>query len=278
IGVWSGGAYTDDKTGAFSHCVAAAGYQNGAGLFIGQNSGGTWLLGFTHTDWNFSKGEQIPVEVTFDGQSQFKLFAGVISREFINAYLPSPAIVEHLRKGHTMAAEIKGRVYQFELKSTGQLLPTIANCVQKTKSVGIAHVGDFTVALTPSAPPTTAKSAAQPAAVSTSPKSSNTTEVTGTGFAVSADGHVVTNHHVISGCTGEISGTPSSGAKMTLRVVSTDETNDLALLQASSGFKDIAVIRATPVHSGDAIVAIGYPYHGLLSSDFTVTTGIVSSL
>ena len=26
------------------------------------------------------------------------------------------------------------------------------------------------------------------------------------------------------------------------------------------------------------MVAIGYPYHGLLTSDFTVTTGIVSSL
>jgi S1-C subfamily serine protease len=26
------------------------------------------------------------------------------------------------------------------------------------------------------------------------------------------------------------------------------------------------------------VIAIGYPYHGLLTSDFTVTTGIVSSL
>jgi len=26
------------------------------------------------------------------------------------------------------------------------------------------------------------------------------------------------------------------------------------------------------------VVAIGYPFHGLLTSDFTVTTGIVSSL
>jgi len=26
------------------------------------------------------------------------------------------------------------------------------------------------------------------------------------------------------------------------------------------------------------VIAIGYPYHGLLSSDFTVTTGIISSL
>jgi len=65
---------------------------------------------------------------------------------------------------------------------------------------------------------------------------------------------------------------------MNLRIVSTDETNDLALLQAPTAFKDVATIRCTPVRSGDAIVAIGYPYHGLLTSDFTVTTGIVSSL
>ena len=32
------------------------------------------------------------------------------------------------------------------------------------------------------------------------------------------------------------------------------------------------------IRSGDAVIAIGYPFHGLLTSDFTVTTGIVSSL
>ena len=39
-----------------------------------------------------------------------------------------------------------------------------------------------------------------------------------------------------------------------------------------------ATIRNGPVHSGDGVVAIGYPFHGLLTSDFTVTSGIVSSL
>ena len=58
-----------------------------------------------------------------------------------------------------------------------------------------------------------------------------------------------------------------------------DEEDDLALLRAPDGaFKDAAVIRAKPVHSGDSVVAIGYPFHGLLTSDFTVTTGIVNSL
>ena len=32
------------------------------------------------------------------------------------------------------------------------------------------------------------------------------------------------------------------------------------------------------MHSGDSVVAIGFPFHGLLTSDLTVTTGIVSSL
>ena len=30
IGHWAGGAYTDDKTGAFSHCAALATYLSGA--------------------------------------------------------------------------------------------------------------------------------------------------------------------------------------------------------------------------------------------------------
>ena len=40
----------------------------------------------------------------------------------------------------------------------------------------------------------------------------------------------------------------------------------------------MARIRATAIRSGDTVIAIGYPFHGLLTSDFTVTTGIVSSL
>lgn len=60
--------------------------------------------------------------------------------------------------------------------------------------------------------------------------------------------------------------------------MSSDETNDLALLQAPSPFKDVAKIRQNAIPVGNGVVAIGYPYHGLLTSDFTVTTGIVSSL
>ena len=45
IGGWSGGAYTDDKTGAFSHCAASAGYANGITVIVGQNANASWLIG-----------------------------------------------------------------------------------------------------------------------------------------------------------------------------------------------------------------------------------------
>jgi S1-C subfamily serine protease len=102
--------------------------------------------------------------------------------------------------------------------------------------------------------------------------------ITGTGFVISNAGHVVTNNHVIKDCVGEIHGNFVGENFAPLRIVSTDETNDLALLQTQGKFTRAAAIRGSGVHSGDSVVAIGFPFHGLLTSDLTVTTGIVSSL
>jgi len=88
----------------------------------------------------------------------------------------------------------------------------------------------------------------------------------------------VTNQHVVDGCVSDIKGNLIGEASATLRVVSNDETNDLALLQLPGTFKEVAKIKDKAVQSGDSVVAISFPFHGLMTSDFTVTTGIVSSL
>ena len=102
----------------------------------------------------------------------------------------------------------------------------------------------------------------------------------GRGFVVSKNAHIVTNNHVVANCVGDIHGNLAGQAPVKLRVVSADEENDLVLLQGPKKFKerDIATIRVSAVNSGDQVVAIGYPLHGLLTSDLTVTTGIISSL
>jgi S1-C subfamily serine protease len=272
IGGWIGGAFTNDKTGEFSHCAATTSYASGIILVIGQNTANSWLLGFASPSFSFTTGQSIPIDVIFDGQSAARIFANANSKIMMTAILP-PNVARTLQRSSLMAATTGGNTYQFNLTSTGPLLPVLANCVAKIKAQGINSAGDFSVAK-----PVAAKSEAPSADKNAKPTRSSGGGKTGTGFVVSPNGHIVTNNHVISGC-GEIRGNLTGEAPATLRVVSADESNDLALLQGPAGsFKDFVKIRDRSIRSGDSVIAIGFPYHGLLTSDFTVTTGIVSSL
>jgi len=172
-----------------------------------------------------------------------------------------------------MVASTDGAPFQFNLTSTAPLLTALAACVTKVRSDGVKNAGDFSKPV--AAKPTAAAGSDAPG---TTPKPAKAVNKAGTGFVISASGHIVTNQHVVAGC-GEIRGNLTGEPSTTLRLVSSDESNDLALLQGpATSFKEFARIRDRAIHSGDSVVAIGFPYHGLLTSDFTVTTGIVSSL
>jgi S1-C subfamily serine protease len=271
IGQWTGGAYTDDKTGAFTHCAAGAPYLNGVHMIISQNINGQWNVALASTSFNFTDGGMIPFDVIFDGQTQVRLFGAAPAPQIVVAPIANIAVV---RKSHLMVAEINGTTHQFQLQSVDRIISSVEHCVAKTKTTGINSAGDFSVSV---AKPVVQTAIAAPPKPPPS-KSPKTVERTGTGFLVSATGHVITNYHVIDGCVGDISANLAGQASSVLRTVSTDEINDLALLQAPQTFNDVAVIRATAIHPGDAIIVIGYPLHGLLTSDYTVTSGIVSSL
>src|SRR5260221_8570595 len=88
VGNWNGGAYTDDNSGAFSHCAAVTAYANGINLVVGQNVGGGWLVSFAHPAWQLTSGETFPIDVTFDGQAQFHLFGTAVTLNIVIAILP----------------------------------------------------------------------------------------------------------------------------------------------------------------------------------------------
>ena len=133
----------------------------------------------------------------------------------------------------------------------------VTNCVEKVKAKGPESARDFSLdALKSPTVASTSKSneaAAKPNEVeptAPSERSAKLVNSNGTGFIISANGHVLTNNHVISGCIGDIQGNLAGEPATTLRVVSQDETNDLALLQATGTFKEPVRIRATAIHWG----------------------------
>jgi TPR repeat protein len=99
--------------------------------------------------------------------------------------------------------------------------------------------------------------------------------MSGSGFLVSADGHIVTNHHVIAGCQ-RVAVAPGNAEAA---VVARDARNDLALLKMARPPSDVARLRSgRSVRPGDDVVVVGFPLRQVLAPNAVVTTGTVSAL
>ncbi len=96
----------------------------------------------------------------------------------------------------------------------------------------------------------------------------------GSGFVVSSDGYIVTNHHVVDGAT-DIQVKFSDGSERTAKRVGTDAASDVALLKIEAGtkpFPHLALGDSDALRVGDWVIAVGNP----LGLGHTVTSGIVS--
>lgn len=96
----------------------------------------------------------------------------------------------------------------------------------------------------------------------------------GSGVIVSADGHIVTNNHVVEQAD-EIEVSLADKRKFKARVVGTDPKSDLAVLKIeASGLPTLRWADSTRLEVGEFVLAVGNPF-GL---DQTVTMGIVSAV
>jgi serine protease Do len=113
-----------------------------------------------------------------------------------------------------------------------------------------------------------------PPGVASSPEPETTSS--GTGFFV-APNRVVTNNHVVSGCTKDIQVQYSDAGRYTARIFGRDATNDLVLLHTDMDNPMAATFHPRP-RVGDPVATYGFPYPGVLSRDGNFTLGNVTSL
>ena len=98
----------------------------------------------------------------------------------------------------------------------------------------------------------------------------------GSGFAVSPDGYVITNNHVIEGCQEVIVHTKEKDIKT--RIISFDPQNDLALLKGDFRPETVFALSNNRPELLQDIYVAGYPFGNAISSSIKVTKGIISSL
>lgn len=96
----------------------------------------------------------------------------------------------------------------------------------------------------------------------------------GSGFIISANGFVVTNHHVVDGAD-EIYVTLADKREFKGRLIGSDQRTDIALVRIdANGLPHATIGDSARLRVGEWVLAIGSPF-GL---DNTVTAGIVSAI
>jgi S1-C subfamily serine protease len=106
-----------------------------------------------------------------------------------------------------------------------------------------------------------------------------TGRATGTGMVLTADGDVLTNHHVVAGAATVSVMRYGTTEALSAHVVGSSPADDLALVKIdrASSLPTVTFARSGDVRVGDSVVAIG-DASGLSEGTPTVTQGIVSAL
>ena len=84
-------------------------------------------------------------------------------------------------------------------------------------------------------------------------------EAAGTGMVLTANGEILTNNHVVNGATSISVTVAATGATYTAKVVGTDPSHDVAVLQleGASGLETVRLGDSSTVKVGDAVTGVG---------------------
>lgn len=101
----------------------------------------------------------------------------------------------------------------------------------------------------------------------------------GSGYLISSDGYILTNHHV-AGNASKVIITMTNGKKYNAEIIGADLTSDVALLKiAGEDFPHLKLGNSEDVIIGEWAIAFGNPF-GLFDNNAkpTVTVGVVSNI
>jgi len=135
VGNWKGGAYTNDQTGAFSHCAAGTSYISGIYFVVSINDNLGWSLGFTDNNWTLTTGQAFPISLTFDGQTPFNVHGVPINDKMLVVSMPdNSSLIAQFRKAKAMTAYTQGHLFQFT-RSDGAVAAKLGELRRKDETI-----------------------------------------------------------------------------------------------------------------------------------------------
>ena len=123
FGLWSGGAYTDDQTGAFSRCAAYVPNNSGVVTLVTVDRSFDWSLRFVDPHWALTAKAQIPIELHFDGGPTSGVVGTALTPTVVEVPMPNT-----FRNSLQMNAQVQGQSFSSNLNFMSRLMFLLANC------------------------------------------------------------------------------------------------------------------------------------------------------
>ena len=129
---WIVGAYSDNRTGLFSHCATSVPYRSGLSLLFHLNRNYLWTMGFSNPRWQLNVGSEYSVSYNIDRGPRFYARGRVINNNFVQADLAdSRALFENFRRGSRLHVQAGGDAFVFNLTNSSRALAATLECTQR---------------------------------------------------------------------------------------------------------------------------------------------------
>jgi S1-C subfamily serine protease len=195
-----------------------------------------------------------------------------------------------VRDGSSLHIAIGGQDRKYVLRGSFAALSELVGCALKARD-GEVMPSSGLPSSPASEPPVAAQTPLPTAPASSPPVQQVTSAVpqpqtrpvgrklssSGSGIVVTADGHILTNDHVVKGCSSFGLRAVGDGERPAT-LLAHDSQNDLALLKAAKPYDQAAVLRIEPPRLAETVLVFGFPLSAILASSGNVTLGNVSAL
>ena len=128
-GNWKGGAYTNNKTGRFSHCAASVKYKSGILLLFSVTRYRKWNMGLSNNSWGLTPRQKYPVEYRVDNGRLIYGTAIAKGRSLVQVFLPtSDNLFRQFKYGRRLTVWAAREKMNFSLTGTSKMLSLLLKC------------------------------------------------------------------------------------------------------------------------------------------------------
>lgn len=141
VGLWTGGACLDDRTGFFTDCAARIPYTNGLTIAVALDRSWGWTLSFVDPLWTLEKYRQIPVQLKIpDGSGFVEVYGTPINPTTVVVAMPDfSRAMDAFRLAYRINTSVEGENFVFYLVNPAELMSSLLDCVRTSLALEIPY-------------------------------------------------------------------------------------------------------------------------------------------